>query len=442
MSLYIGNTNRGGILHVTKDFRSPVELSGDPIDSTVFHSSLPYLDLVTSEDVVINRDIAYDGYSINGVGSSYTGLFTATIPEALFNYFNDAYLIMIECKSRNSAYSKFVVRRTAITYYNDSYYNSYSRYSTGARTFTDSTSVPIGGGYYNNPYTNLNKIKTSTSPSSIYKYLILSFFDRGSSLSDAIYLQSSGGSSQIDVTDSIGKIYVFNLKSTRLDPRYTSALSVQLDKSNFILRGDGSQVNLSDYSFVTSQGTNGDINFPIINGNSIVSGLNIYNINKVSATGWDIDFSSLNFSINKLSSVGTSSLITQNISYVKLVSKIDSNIILSHTGDYVSTSVLSYTGEYKFYVIFITFSATMNGITVDLPPHYHLGFINELTSSDIATASVAVTNNQGGKTSRVAKFNSSNSQNLIDLRYSSERVGNVYTISSNISGIASLLVFN
>ena len=443
MSLYLGNSSKGGILHVTSDQRSSAELNGDAIATTVFHSSLPYLDLVTYTDVTINKEIAYDGYSISGIGASYTGLFTATIPDSLFQYFNNNYLVMIQCQTRNSGYVPFIVRREASTTYNDSYYNNYNTYSTGARTFTNSTAVPIGGGYYNNPYTNRNKIQTQMTPDSAFRYLILSFGEIGPSSYDAIYLQSSSGVNLIDNVVSVGRAYVFNLRSSKLDLKNSYGLSVQLDNSNFILTGDGSQINLSTYSFVTSAASSGDLNFPIIKGSSIIGGLNMFNINKVPATGWSIDFSSTNFNIIKFSSVGSASIINPSISYLKLISKLDLPLGISHSGDYGLTNILSYNGSYKFFIIFITFTAIMNGITVSLPPHYHLGFATEQTSVSIARATVAVTNNQGGKTARSSVFTSENSSSSVNLQYNSYlSSGNVFTISSSISGTASLLIFN
>lgn len=443
MSLYLGNTSKGGVLHVTSDYRASYELAGDPITSTVFHSSLPYLDLVTYTDVTINKEIAYDGYSIRGIGASYTGLFTATIPDSLFQYFNNNYLVMVQVQSRNSGYVPFVVRREASTSYNDSYYNNYNTYSTGARTFTNSTAVPIGGGYYNNPYTNMNKIQTQTTPDSTFRYLILSFGESGPSGYEAIYLQSSSGVNLIDDVLAVGRAYVFNLNPNRLDLRNTYGLSVQLDSSNFIVTGDGNQVNLSNYSFVTSSSSSGDLNFPVVKGSSIIGGLNMFNINKVPATGWNIDFRSTNFSVTKFSSEGSASIINPNISYLKLVSKLDLPLGISHSGDYGLTNILSYNGSYKFFIIFITFTATMNGITVSLPPHYHLGFATEQTSTSIAWATVSVTNNQGGKTGRSSVFTSANNGSSVNLQYNSYlSSGKVFTISSSITGSASILVFN
>lgn len=443
MSLFLGHTNKGGILHVTNDSRSLSELSGDPINSTVFHSSLPYLELVTYTDVTINKHIAYDGYSLRGVGSSYTGLFTATIPDSLFPYFNNNYLVMIQCQTRNSGYAPFIARRAATTTYDDSYYNNYNTYSTGARTFTNSTAVPIGGGYYNNPYTNMDKIQTQMTPDSSFRYLILSFGERGPTTFEALYLQSSGAASQIDDVVSVGRAYVFNLKSSKLDLRNSYGLSVQLDNSNFILTGEGSQINLSTYSFVTSAAGSGDLNFPVISGSSVIGGLNMFNITKVPATGWNIDFSSTNFSVTKLSPVGNVSIINPNITYLKLISKLDLPLGISHSGDHALTNILSYNGSYKFFIIFITFTATMNGITVSLPPHYHIGFITEQTSTSIARATVSVTNNQGGKTDRSSVFTSANNGSSVNLQYNSYlSFGNVFNISSSISGTASLLVFN
>ena len=442
MSLFLGDTNKGGILHVTSDYRSSAELAGDPIVSTVFHSSLPYLELVTHVDITINGTSAYDGYSIRDIGNSYTGLFTATIPDSLFQYFNNDYLVMIQCSTRNSGYVPFIVRREATTIYSDSYYNSYNTYSTGARTFTNSIEVPIGTTYYNNPYTNMQKIQTRNYPDSIFRHLILSFGEVGSSIFDNIYLQGTGGAVHMDIVNPVGKAYVFNLRASKLAIRNTYGLSVQLDNSNFILTGNGNQINLSTYSFVKNAVGTGDINFADIRGKTLIGGLNMFNINKVPATGWDIDFRTSNFSITKLSSIGNVSLINPDIMYLKLVNKIDLPINIAHSGDYPLTTILNYTGSYKFFIIFITLSATMNGITVQLPTHYHIGFLTNQGSNLFAGASVAVTNNQGGKTSRSSVFYVDNSSLAVNIQYKSYLSGNPYNINTNITGTTSLLIFN
>lgn len=442
MSLYLGTSPKGGVLHISSDYKSQTELAGDPIETTVFHSSLPYLDLVVSQEIPITGRKASRGFSWRGYGTAYMGLFTAEIPESLFQYFTDDYLVLVEVKSRNSNYEPFLVRSIATAIYDSSYYNNYSTYSSGANVFTDSPDVPKGGGYYSNNYANFFKIKTAPYPSTAFKHLMLAFAQRSSSLADNIYLQGEGGAGTIDVVDSVGKIYVFNMTASKLNPAFIDGLSVQLDSNNFVITGDNKQTDLSTYAFVTSGGSSGDVSFQKIGGKSTVGSFDLFNKDRIPATGWNIDFSSSNFSINKLSNEGTTSLINPSISYVKLSETISVPLDLAHSGNYTLTDLINYNGGYKFFIAFIAFSATMNGKTVQISSHYHIGFAENTTSETFTTARVGVTNYQLGKTHRIASFLADNSLDSIALQYKSTLSGNSYPISTSLSGSLTLLVFN
>lgn len=445
MSLYIGknSTNTGGLLHITNNIESEEVLKNSITDNTVFHSSLPYLNLVDSREVTINRSVASDGYSIKGIGTSYTGLITATIPSDMFQYFNNDYLVIIACSSSNSNNIPSFTSFPARAVYNNSYYNNYSRYTGSSRTFTNSPYVPVGGGYYNSNYANLLAMSTSNVADSNFKYLVLSVGNSGNNPYDAIFLQTSGGLSQIDNVNPIGTAYVFKISKSHPYPGYNGDLSVMLDRNNFIISGSGNVVDLENHSFVKySSLEDSDIKYIAPRSNTKISGLSIFNKDKIPAIGWDINFESSNFYIKKITqSNGAIPIIDSSTNYMKCTSVIDIPINISHPGDYSLPNFYSYVGSYSMCIVLISVTCVIGGISVDIPSHYQVVFNTNYTTNTLSTSSVSVTNNQGGKTARVCKFTTTNSSNGLVIGYSSYLSGNIYNISANVYGTINIIVF-
>lgn len=445
MSLYIGknSTNTGGLLHITNSVESKDVLKNSITDNTVFHSSLPYLNLIDSREVTINRKVAYDGYSIRGIGQSYTGLVTATIPSDMFQYFNNDYLVIIACSSSNSNNIPSFTSFPARAVYNDSYYNNYSRYNESSRTFTNSPYVPVGGGYYSNNYTNLLAMSTSNVADNNFKYLVLSVGKRAYDIYAAIFLQTSGGLSQIDNVNPVGIAYVFKISKSYPYPGYNGDLSVMLDKNNFTISGSGNIVDLENHSFVKYASLEeSDIKYIAPGSSTKISGLSIFNKDKIPAIGWDINFESSNFYIKKITqSNGNIPIIDSSTNYMKCVSVIDIPISISHPGDYSLPNFSSYVGPYSMCIILISVTCVIGGISVYIPSHYQIVFNTNYTNNVLSSSRVSVTNNQGGKTTRICEFTTTNSSNGLVIGYSSYLSGNIYNISANVYGTINIIVF-
>lgn len=445
MSLYIGknSTNTGGLLHITNNTESEEVLKNNITDNTVFHSSLPYLNLIDSREVTINREVACDGYSLKGIGLSYTGLITATIPSDMFQYFNNDYLVIIACSSSNSNNIPSFTSFPARAVYSTSYYNNYSRYTESSRTFTNSPYVPVGGDYYNNNYTNLLAMSTSNVADSNFKYLVLSVGNRAYDIYAAIFLQTSGGLSQIDNVNPIGTAYVFKISKSHPYPGYNGDLSVMLDRNNFIISGSGNVVDLENHSFVKySSLEDSDIKYIAPRSNTKISGLSIFNKDKIPAIGWDINFESSNFYIKKITqSNGAIPIIDSSTNYMKCTSVIDIPISISHPGDYSLPNFSSYVGSYSMCIVLISVTCVIGGIPVDIPSHYQVVFNTNYTTNTLSRSSASVTNNQGGKTTRVCEFTTTNSSSGLVIGYSSYLSGNIYNISANVYGTINIIVF-
>ena len=446
MSLYLGKTSSGGLLHVTSDSKSKAELTGSPIPTTVFHSSLPYLELISVTNVTINTTTASNGYSVRGYGTWMTGLITATIPDSLFQYFNDGYLILVECTSRNSNNVPAIIVRAAMSAYSSSYYNNYNTYHRSMRTFTNTINVPIGGDYYNTSYANVMALPVRYNADSSFRYLVLSFGESSGVMTDNCFLQTDGAAQFIDVVNPVGKVYVIKLHSTNLSIGNSNGLSVLLNKNQFIVSGNGNSIDLSNYSFVSSSGTSGDVNFLTQFSKSYVGGFNFFNKEKLPATGWNINFNSSNFYIDKLTSQGTKRFISPTTNYLKLVSSSSYDINLSFYNSYSKVSLLQYNGNYKFFIVFMSLYTNVNGYTTEIPSHYQVGFVSNQAEYAVGTSFVSMTNTSAATTTKAARISYVNSGSQINVYYDSYISAGAqytgFTTYTVTTGKVSLLVFN
>lgn len=444
MSFYLGSTPQGGLLHVTSNSVGESVMQGPPISTTVFHSSLPYVELIGAYTVPINRDTAYDGYGIRNVGPSRTGLITATIPAALFTYFNNDYMVFVSCSSRNSGNVPVVVQPGAQSIYNPSYYNpDYPRRIISSRTFLPSKDVPTGGGYYGNDYTNPNALRTSPVASSSTPYLLLSFNEAYGGIFSNTFLQTRGTEELIDVPASTGTVYVFNVSKSNLELILSSGMSVSLSASSFIINGNGKTLDFNTYSFISTENSSGGaIKISNANRDSVQYGLNVFNLNKSTATGWEFDFTTNNFYIKKVIGSTKETLISPTTKFLTLKTSFSHAARFSHSDDYPNTVLKSYSSAFKFCIVMISGTVTMNGVDLPLPSHYLLVFSNEPGTKSLASFTASFTNNQGGTTARTGKFSCEITSGRLDIKYESTRSGNVYGINSNVDVTISVLAFD
>lgn len=441
MSLYLGKTSIGGVLHVTSDTQSSSALQNGILPSTVFHSKLPYVGFIGKYTVTINSNAAYAGYSIRGLGEAYVGLITATIPSNLFPYFNSDYMVFVACKSVNSGGNYVISRVTAQSYYSPSYYNNYSYYSVTSRTFLPSPNVPIGGDYYNTSYANTNALQTSFTASSSSPYLLLSF-NSGSAASPGIFLQTYGGASQLDAVNSTGYLYIFKLSKGNPVIGNSYGCSVLLNKNQFIINGNNTSLDMTDYSFISSVNpSSGDVKFSDNQCRNIVNGLSIYNQDKIPATGWSISMGN-SFSVVKHTATGDIPIINSSINYTKLVNTLNIPVSIYHSGDYSNSSISSWSGSYSFFVVLAHIDSVMNGVTVSIPSHFYIGFPSDNNESQLCHVAASMTNYQGGTTSRHNIISVNANSSLIDIKYQSYLSGNPYPIDSNTTGNIIVYVFN
>lgn len=444
MSFYLGSTPQGGLLHITSNSVAESAMKGSPISTTVFHSSLPYVELIGAYTVPINRSIAYNGYEYRDYGQAYTGLITATIPPELFTYFNNDYMIFVSCASRNSGNVPVVVQPVAYSRYSPSYYNpDYPRRIISSRTFLPSENVPIGGGYYGNSYTNLNALRTSTVASSSTPYLLLSFNEAYGGITNNTFLQTDGTASLIDVPAATGIVYVFNVSKSSLQLSLTSCMSVSLSASNFIINGNGKTLNLNTYSFISTTNTsNGAIKFADAKRKQVQYGFDIFNRDKSTATGWEIDFTTSNFYIKKVIGNVKETLVSPTTKYLILKTSFSHVAEFYHSGDYANTVLKSYSDSFKFCIVMISGTVTMNGVNLPLPSHYLLVFSNELGVKTLALFAASFKNNQGGTTTRTGMFSCEVTNGSLDIKYQSTTYGNPYNINSQVDVTTSVLVFD
>ena len=199
MSLYLGNSiNSNKILHITDSFVPENSIKVDyALPSTIFHSSLPYLQLVASYTIPVTRSITF---TTSGLADyCFTGLFSnEAIDLILAGY---SYVIVLSSINSNN---REVIVDTASRFY----------VRTGVSpSINFGTNAPYSWG----PTVNSSSWESnpSSTPSYTNKYILLS--DKLNYDNPFLYPHNYGQHSLDTVNNSIASVYFFNIKNNNLE---------------------------------------------------------------------------------------------------------------------------------------------------------------------------------------------------------------------------------
>lgn len=250
MSLYLGTSISGNkILHITESFVAESNIKLDStLPSTIFHSSLPYLQLIASYSIPITRSITYT----SGTYSDYcfTGLFSnEAIDLILAGY---SYVVVLASANSNNievivdSASRFNVR-VGVSPGID--FGTNSPYSWGPTV--------NAGSWEDNPY---------SIPSYTNKYILLS--DKLNYDTEFLYPHNYGplGNMLDTVTNNTAKVYFFNIKNNSLDI-LNSTNKINIDYNTFIIGTPNGDINLASFKPIRYLTTPSGTSFSTLNSN-------------------------------------------------------------------------------------------------------------------------------------------------------------------------------
>lgn len=230
MSIFIGTSNSGNkILHMTNTLVNSTDIKSDvALPSTIFHSSLPYLQLLTSYNVTVTRSVTYTG----GGYSDYS--FTALFPNSAIDLVLAGYKYVIVLSSTNSgnrnvivdSASRFGVRVGVSPAIN---YGTSKAYSWGPTVNAAS--------WEENPY---------SAPSYTNKYILLS--DKLNYDTRFLYPHNYGtlGNALDSVNGDVATVYFFNIKDNALEV-INSTSSILIDYNTFLIGTPSGNIDLSTF---------------------------------------------------------------------------------------------------------------------------------------------------------------------------------------------------
>lgn len=230
MSIFIGTSNSGNkILHMTNTLVNSTDIKSDvALPSTIFHSSLPYLQLLTSYNVTVTRSVTYT----DGRYSDYS--FTALFPNSAIDLVLAGYKYVIVLSSTNSgnrnvivdSASRFSVRVGVSPAIN---YGTSKAYSWGPTVNAAS--------WEENPY---------SVPSYTNKYILLS--DILNYDTRFLYPHNYGtlGNALDSVNGDVATVYFFNIKDNALEV-INSTSSILIDYNTFLIGTPSGNIDLSTF---------------------------------------------------------------------------------------------------------------------------------------------------------------------------------------------------
>lgn len=427
MSLYIGDDDIGrSIVHITNTMEEVNTMKNtNLLDSTVFHSSLPYLNIIASFTTNTFRSVVKLPYSVDH-GPAYRAKFTMEVPLEAMPYFNDNYMVFIIVSSRNSGYERFnafkVSAGVASTISVQPHYTS-----TGYASFTDKINFNNNGnGYEEN---------ISAYPNSTYKYIELAW-GRGTFYSSAL-LQGSGRLENIDEISSTGLLYVINIKDNNYYPIINNPNSVLIGNNKFHILGD-TTFDLANARFLERNRPYDQYSFKL--DNLMVNPLNLNPLPIV-----EIDLKSI---------YGGNSFITKKLSDNSIVDIVNSSstkfiryagtitVPIDSTMNYSGTTIidLSSLSNVAFFIIVLSGDYLNGWKNLDIKP----SFI-EMSEGDqektIGSHTIITTNSQGGYTECYIKTEISYTSNIVRLSFITSFMHSYFTTKMRLLGTCNILYF-
>lgn len=427
MSFYLGaDINGNKILHITNTMEEANTMKNtNLLDGTVFHSSLPYLNIIASFTTNTFRSVVKLPYNIDG-GSAYKAKFTMEVPTEAMPYFNDNYMVFIIVSSRNSGYERFNVFKAstgiASTIDVQPHYTS-----TGYASFTNKINFNNdGNGYEEN---------ISAYPSYTYKYIELAW-GRGSFYSSEL-LQGYGRLANLDEISSTGLLYVINIKDNEYQPIINNPNSVLIGNSKFHILGD-TTFDLANARFLERNKPYNQYSFKL--DNLMVNPLNLNPLPIV-----EIDLKSIyggnSFITKKLSDNSIVDIVnSSSTKFIRYVGTITVPIDLTRYNSGTTTIDLSSLSNVAFFIVVLSGDYRNGWKNLNIKP----SFI-EMSEGDqektIGSHTISTTNNQGAYTSCANQAKISYTGGVVRLNFITSFRHSYFTTNMRLLGTCNILYF-
>lgn len=222
MSFYLGKDDSSNyILHTTDKQESEGVMKSGVLDSTTFHSSLPYLQ-VFYEDVVQLRKDTY--YNQHGSWRRYSALFSANSIDLILQ----GYLYSIIVNTANSGNQDCAIPSM-----------STSAKNVGVSPSYDDRSPSYGWGPTASPYNWFSKYPV---PSNVNKYADITFYSLASNKVANIM-----DSEVNDILNSTtGKVVFYNIKNNELITQPATS-KIQITPSQFIITTPTQTIDMNNF---------------------------------------------------------------------------------------------------------------------------------------------------------------------------------------------------
>lgn len=427
MSLYIGDDDIGrSIAHITNTIEEANTMKNtNLLESTVFHSSLPYLNIIASFTTNTFRSVVKLPYNIDG-GNAYRAKFTMEVPPESMTYFNDNYMVFIIVSSRNGGNKRFNVFKAssgiASTIRVQPHYTS-----TGYASFTDKINFNNNGnGYEEN---------ISAYPNSTYKYIELAW-GKGSFYSSEL-LQGNGRLANLDEISSTGLLYVINIKDNEYDPIINNPSSVLIGNNKFHILGD-TTFDLANARFLERNRPYDQYSFKL--DNLMVNPLNL-NPLPIVEIGLKSIYGGNSFITKKLSDNSIVDIVnSSSTNFIRYVGTITVPIDLTRRVSGTTTIDLSSLSNVAFFITVLSGDYFNGWKNLNIKP----SFI-EMSEGDqektIGSHSVSTTNKQGGFTSCANQATISYTSNVVRLSFTTSFMHSYFTTNMRLLGTCKILCF-
>lgn len=290
MSLFIGKDNsNNALLHTTSSVTDSASMKNSVLANTVFHSSLPYVQQVYTEDIP-----AYRTYWFNGQYDSY--YFTAMLSDTIIDYINQGYLFDVILSTSNSSHIRTSLDSASSFTKNGPPMSTVTTYSTSTYKY----------GPNNNPWS----WSSSQTPSYTNKYIYLS----NANLGLTNYILYGANHSPPYTLDSIDNnivtIVVYNCTVNGVLTHPSSISEVKINRNEFLISSNLGTIDLVTFKPIRVISSPDSTSFVPMSSN-----INIkpYSTEVTSPVTWEINSSdSSNVFIRKIGANGVNESIVGN----------------------------------------------------------------------------------------------------------------------------------
>ena len=415
MSLYIGKTeSQTPIVHITYSNNDPVgSISSDnPIDSTIFHSSLPY---VSFKKVYLTT-----GYTMSW--SSYPSVksFTVKIPAEAIDLINEGYFYDI-CVSTSFSGNKYFIADN----------NSYFEYRVGVSPSYSDRFINLKFGPNNNSFTWSSY---SFTPSLTNSYVELG--DQGNNILGSI-LYTGRFSGSADYLNPIVYLHFYNIKNNILE-KITNTSSIYIDRNKFQITTPYSSINLEDFKPVRLSPSKNENTY---SSKYLLGILNISRyVNTNETTKWIIGKDDSSYTISKVfSDESSEALFFKGAGNMLYLGKEDLSFTIG-TSSSASTGTLTSLDDDTILIIYFNGTFT-NSVTGKIPAQGTVKYVTSINSSSTISYGKTTSVSKGVYYGTYYKLNVNITNGLLSLLLSASKMYSGGTTYGSYAGSIKIFKF-